>query len=183
MTSAGGSPTAGGETVTRKAPRWMWIALIASLAVNVAVIGVFAGAGLSMRYGGAGIGGGPGPALMRFANTLPAERRQVIRTQMQGQRGVIAPLRKEVRQARGEVIRALQAEPFDKAAFLAAERRVLAADARLREAGAQALAEIAAVMTAEERRNFTSLRHMRRHGGPRGNADDDSEPPPKGPKQ
>lgn len=165
----------------RRAPRWMWIALIASLAVNVAVIGVFAGAGLSMRYGGAGIGGGPGPALMRFADTLPAERRQVIRAQMQGQRGVITPLRREVRQARGEVIRALQAEPFDKAAFLAAERRVLAADTRLREAGAQALAEIAAVMTAEERRNFTSLRHMRRHG--RGGADDDGDAAPKGPKQ
>ena len=50
MTSAGGSPTAGGETVTRKAPRWMWIALIASLAVNVAVIGVFAGVALGFFW-------------------------------------------------------------------------------------------------------------------------------------
>lgn len=181
MTSAGGSPTAGAQTVRRKAPRWLWIAFIASLALNVAVIGVFAGAGLSMRYAGAGLGSAPGFALMRFADTLPAERRQVIRSQMQGQRGVIAPLRKEVRQARGDVIRALQAEPFDTAAFLAAERRAAAADARLREAGALALAGIAAVMTAEERRNFTSFRHIRRYG--RGGADDDGEAAPaQGPK-
>lgn len=158
----------------RRPRRWLWIALLASLAINLMVLGVVAGAGLSWRYAAAAHGGF-GPSLLGFVRQLPAERRTVIRRLTSAQREQVAPLRREARLARKEAARALLAEPFDKEAFRLANNRVNAVEARIRDSGVDLIIEVAAAMTAAERREFLSWRSMRaRHGGRPPRPDDDA---------
>ena len=72
------------------------------------------------------------------------------------------PLRRELREAREEMVQALVAEPFDKERFHTAQAQLLVADQKAREAVHQLYAAIAANMTPEERRGFADWRQKRR---------------------
>jgi uncharacterized membrane protein len=161
----------------------MWWALVMSVALNLAVIGVVAGSALSWRYAAAM--GGPGGLtnLIAFAHQLPAERRAEIRQVMSEQRGTIGPLRKEARAARRDAARALLADPFDKAAFKSAQQRAVDADTRLRQAGADLMGEVVGRLSLAERRQLLNTRFARggRGAGATPPEDDPLADPPKKP--
>ncbi len=171
----------------RRVPRWMWVALIASLAVNLFVVGVVARSVWPFRYAEAGRGGGLAGNLMAYAATLPEARRAAVRQPTAQERPQLAlrPLRIELRAARREAALAFKAEPFNREAFLAAEARVQAAEAKLRQTVVRFSADIAGRMTAEERSGFLKWRELRRPGGPTGQADRDldKDAPPKKPAE
>src|SRR6516225_9650470 len=112
---------------TPRAPRWLLAALFASLALNLVVVGLVAGA--IWRFhppAWAPIT----PSLVGFASALPPERRKQLWDQTAEERAELRPLRREVRTARDETVRVLAAEPFDRQQFLAAQARQADAEQR-----------------------------------------------------
>ena len=145
------------------APRWMVMALFASLALNLVVAG--ATAGFVWRHGGrvaeAQAAHLP-PNVLSYTSSLSSARQKELSALTEQQRLNVRPLRRQLREAREEVTRELVAEPFDRGRFLAAQSRLLVADQKTREAVHLLYAEIAANMTAAERRGFADWRQKRR---------------------
>lgn len=147
----------------RRAPRWMVIALFASLALNLIVIGATAGFLWKHRFELVG-GTAPhlAPNLLGYSSTLPPERRKELWSRTEDERRNVRPLRRSLREARDETLKALTAEPFDQERYLASQSRLLAADQKAREAVYKLYGEIAVNLTPEERRGFLRWRDKRR---------------------
>src|SRR5687767_10862888 len=160
MTDAGAPRT---EPV-RRTPRWLLVALIASLALNLIIVGSVAGAMWRFRKPPPWASAVT-PNLLGYASTLPAPRRKQLWDTTAEERGHIRPFRREVRVAREETIKALIAEPFEKQRFLAAQARQSEAESRARQAVQDLYVKIAEGLTPEERRAFPSWRERRRHPG------------------
>ena len=184
MTTSNTPEAPTGPIPVRNVRRWMWIALIASLAVNLFVVGVVARSVWPFRYAVAG-GGGGGLAgnLAAYMGTLPESRRKELRAAMGQARPhqLLRPFRVELRWARQEAAAAFKAEPFNRDVFLAAEGRVQAAEARLRDAIVKLSADMAGRLTADERAGFLKWRDVRRGGGagPQADRDLEKDAPPK----
>lgn len=144
---------------------WLKIGLLASLAINVLLLGLIGGSAWRLRD--AAMTNAIGPSMFAYSNTLPGDRRAEIRRLFVERRPVVRPLRVAAQQARREVREAMVAEPFDKARLVAAHDRMIAAETRLRTAIGGVVADAAEKLNAEERRAFTRWRGGRR-GGPGG---------------
>ena len=176
MSSSNIPTVSAGPIPVRNVRRWMWIALIASLAINLFVVGVVARSVWPFRYAAAG-GGGAGLAgnLAAYIGALPEPRRKELRAAM-GQvrpQQLLRPLRVELRGARQEAAAAFRAEPFNRENFLAAEGRVQAAEARLRDMIVKLSADMAGRLTSDERAGFLKWRDVRRGGAAGSQADRD----------
>lgn len=155
--------TAAAASVERRAPRWMVVALFVSLALNLIVIGAVAS--FVWRHRLEFAAGPPphlAPNLLGYTSTLPAERRKDLWSQTEEERRTVRPLRRTLREARDESLKALTAEPFDQERYLVAQSRLLAADQKAREAVYRLYGQIAVNLTAEERRGFLRWREKRR---------------------
>jgi uncharacterized membrane protein len=139
----------------------MALALLASLALNLVVVGATA-ASLWRHRLLPEAGMRVSSNLLSYASTLPAQRRQEVWAQTEEQRRIVRPLRRDLRAARAELIEALAAEQFEAARYEAAQARLLAVDRKAREAVYKLYAEIAAALTSDERRQFMRWREMRR---------------------
>jgi uncharacterized membrane protein len=144
-----------------RTPRWMVVLLVASLALNLLVIGMVGTLMWRTRI--------PPPwartvtpNLLGYASTLPAERRQELWELTAKEREHVRPFRREVRAARDETVRALSAESFDRQRFLAAHARQMEVETRAREAVRDLYMTIAATLTPEERQGFQHWRTERR---------------------
>ena len=144
-------------------PRWMMIALFGSLALNLIVVG--AAAGFAWRHNGVQAANASqplSPSLLSYASTLSPERHKELSARTEEQRQNVRPLRRQLREAREDVVNALVTEPFEKERYDAAQSRLLIADEKAREAVHQLYAAIAVNMTLEERRGFADWRQKRR---------------------
>jgi uncharacterized membrane protein len=148
--------------------RWL---LVASLALNVLVVGALAG--LALRSGGPG--GRGGGNILGYLASLPTERRNALIKETAALRAQAAPLRKDARQAARERSDALLAEPFDRKRFFDAQTRLIEADGKLRLMLRDITADAAASMSADERRRFLRWR------GPSRPSVDDADGEPKRP--
>lgn len=144
-----------------RAPRWMVVLLVSSLALNLLVLGLVGSLIWRMR--------GPSPwahavtpNLLGYASTLPADRRKELWERSDKELQHIRPYRREVRNARQETVKALAAEPFDRQQFVAAQTRQMEAENRAREAVQSLYVTIAESLTADERRGFQRWREHRR---------------------
>jgi uncharacterized membrane protein len=139
----------------------MKILLVVSLALNLLVVGIFAGARFLHPFGAPGpFASSFGFSLVRFGLTRGGETREETRRVLSENKGKIDPLRKELRAARRGVADALSAEPFDPVQFRAAQSRVVELERQVGEQSLDALTAIAARMSAEDRRDF--VRHWPR---------------------
>ena len=167
----------------RRMSKWVWVALIASLAMNLFIVGVVARSMWPSRFGAAGGGGGVVGNMVAYTATLPDDRRKAIRQGVANERPMLTvrPLRKDLRAARQEAALVFRQEPFNREAFVAAELRVQSAETKLRQAVVQLAADMAGRMTVAERAGFLKWRDLRRPGGPAGqfDVDADKEAPPK----
>ena len=175
MTTASPSPV---ETAPPRR-RWMRWALIASLAINLLVVGAIVG---SFVRGGGPFGGGRGaPAnIIGYVTSLPTERRQELLKRSVALRSDMRALRQQVRAANRERLDAFTAEPFDRKRYIDAQTRQIEADSKIRLLTRDVAAETAAGMTLEERRAFLRWRGPQR-GGPGADDPDADGPPPKRP--
>lgn len=146
-----------------RAPRWMVVTLVCSLALNLVVVG--ATASFLWRHRSepreARATHLP-PTLLGYTRTLPAERVKELDSRTEEERRNVGPFRRALREARDESLKALSAEPFDQQRYLAAQSRLLVADQRSREAVLKLYGEIAISLTPEERRGFLRWREERR---------------------
>lgn len=148
-------PAAGAQ---RRAPRWMWIVLVLSVALNMIVAGMAVAAMLHFHKGHGGKA-----RLARYVETLPAERRDKIASALEAHRDRVRPLRRELRRARRRARDAFTADPLDRAALVAAYEQIAKARIALTRARQEWLPELAEMLTLEERRQY-----LRRHRhGPR----------------
>jgi uncharacterized membrane protein len=148
-----------------RAPRWMWIVLIASLAVNLLGIGIVAGSFWQVRHARATSGGALPGTLAKFADTLPPARGAELRDAVRAAQAAMGPLKQEAREARREAAQVFSSEPFDKDKFAAAHARVLAATLEVRQAYLRLLTDIGGKLSSEERRQFLKWRQQHRPRG------------------
>jgi uncharacterized membrane protein len=145
------------------APRWMAIALLASVALNLVVVGATA-TSLWRHHLQSELAVAPAvaPNLLGYASTLPPERRKALWQRTEEERRIVRPLRRELREARDEMLKVVAAETFDRERYQATQARLLTADQKAREAVHKLYAEIAAGLTNEERVGYLRWREMRR---------------------
>lgn len=152
----------GGEPGASKSPRWLRLALIASLAGNLLVIGTIGGSIWAFRHGEHWYGRGVNAHLLGFTGTLSTERRYAIWQATREERRALRPLRREVHKARAEARAVLTALPFDRQKLADAQARVLAAETKARAEAHKLFIAVAAVLTPEERTAFASWEPARR---------------------
>jgi len=155
MTSdnAAGKPPAG---------RKLRLALVASLALNVLIVGAVAGTLLWPHHHG--WKGQAYKGFAGFARTLPSGREEAIRKQIEANRAALAPLRKAERETRDTARKLLLEDPFDVEKFKAALVLAAEADAKEKSTKFSLFADMAATLTPEERRQlytFFEKRHAR----------------------
>jgi uncharacterized membrane protein len=142
-----------------RASRWLRIALFASLTLNALFVGGLVSAFL--RHGGPmslAAGGGQNNNIGAYLVTLPAERRGAIWKATGDKRRTLMPLRRELRTARRDMLATLSAEPFDKAAFVAAQTRLIEAEHRQRLAQRDLLLEVVGSLSPDERQSYVRWR-------------------------
>jgi uncharacterized membrane protein len=140
---------------TGQQPRWLYAALVASLAVNLIVLGSAAGAFWHHRHerGESGLSG--------FVRDLPADRRGPLRDFLMAEREKLKPMREEMRKAWRDSNEVLGQEPFDKDKLKAAMARMHDAEAKIRATIGEAVVETAAKMTHEEREAMQKWRERK----------------------
>jgi uncharacterized membrane protein len=144
-----------------RAPRWLMLVLIGSLALNMIVIGA-AGSLLWRGQPDAPFGRRVVPNIIGYAATLPPARRTELERQIKAEREKAWPVRRALQAAREEVYKALVATPFDQARFVAAWSQLTKADEIWRGASLELQSAIALNLTPDERRGFLRWRETQR---------------------
>lgn len=145
-------------TKSVKGSRILFVGLIASLALNLLFIGGLGAAAWhhKHRLPRSEIG------LLGFVKDLPDDRQGPLRAQITSAREAMRPLRRSVREAWAEANKILSVDPFDKAKFQAALAKLGEAEAVYKNALNTALADTAAALTADERKQLQTWRDRRR---------------------
>jgi len=159
------------EPTKRGAPRWMWITLFSSLALNLLIVGIIGGAAWSWKHGTHRRRHGFGGPMAAYFQTLPDERRAEFRKSIRAHFGEMRPLWKSVRKARNMVSDSLKSEPFDRRKFEIAMEALRNAEYKARRSMTPVLSELAAKLTPAERRRFLE-HHSRLHKWRRRHFDD-----------
>lgn len=133
--------------------RWLKPLLIASLALNLIVIGGAAGAFFKHRHGG-----GHARGLTGFVKKLPAGRQPELMALVKAEREKIKPIREEIRANWDETNTALAAEPFDKDRLKAAMAKLIEAEMRMRTLVGDAIVTTAEKLSPGERQQMKAWR-------------------------
>lgn len=138
--------------------RWLKYALIASLALNLLIVGAVAGTmiGFGKHHHGPRVGHPRGEdfGLMGLTRTLPEERRKEVRKQLREDRGKLRPLFEDIRAARREAADKLAADPFDRTALEGALATVSDRERTLRQEAVGIFLGHVERLTADERRTL-----------------------------
>ncbi|MBX9861568.1 MAG: periplasmic heavy metal sensor [Hyphomicrobium sp.] len=128
-------------------------ALIASLALNLLILGAVAGTMLGHRQHmpRGGPGGGEDFGMMGLTRVLPDERRKEMRKLLREDRASLRPLMDDVRTARRAAADKLAAEPFDRAALDAAISSVAEKERTLRQTAVKAFLGHVETLKPDER--------------------------------
>ncbi len=135
------------------ASRWMKIALVVSLGINLAILGM---------VGGAVIKGGhdhPAPLVRDlgfgpFSEALSREDRDALRRAFRSETGGLRLVGREMRAEFTELMRILRTEPFDQAGLDAVFDSMQARGRERLDLGQRLLSERISTMTPEARRQF-----------------------------
>jgi len=142
--------------------RGLRILLVASLALNVAVVGLAIGAAGNWKRGGPprqiDLGAG------QLIRALPREERRAMGEAMRNDPNVQLPSRRDVQQTMETVVEILRADPFDRAALDGVLSEMRERTTVARNAGSGLLLDRIAEMTLEERGAFADAIER---GGPR----------------
>lgn len=139
--------------------RWLAMALFASLVLNLVLIGATGGFLWRNRFDLADQkAGNVVPNLLTYTSSLSEDRRKELWKRTADERRTMQPLRADLRAAREDALRVLTAEPFDRRAYDEAQARLMVADVKAREAVYRLYGEIAANLTAAEKRGFMEWR-------------------------
>lgn len=145
--------------------RWLGMALVVSLMVNMVVVGAIAGTVWSpaneAEWRSPSTSQHAKLGLRIYANNLPPDRREVVLQSIQATRERLAPLREEVYRLRREAGGVLGSEPFDKERLKSEMVRLVEAEAKLRAEIVKSFSDIVAKLTPEERLAYRQWRQQR----------------------
>lgn len=146
--------------------RWLTITLVASLGLNLALVGFIAGK--ASHSGMASLAPDPFLGAFRMLRELPEARRDALRPVLREHFKEIRPDLKRLRDAHQDVGSALAAEPYAPEPLAAALARFRMALLAGQEHSHRALVQIAEQMTPGERRQLLEVmsRHPRGHQPP-----------------
>ncbi|MFP4327475.1 MAG: periplasmic heavy metal sensor [Paracoccaceae bacterium] len=153
--------------------RWVRWLLVASLAVNLLVLGTAAGLGVALLRGN-GPAAGAHDAAWPYVAALAREDRRAMGRAIRAEMVAQGFTRAERRARYEEAVGLLRAEPFDGDAFSDLLARQFAASARLQTAGRDALATRLEQMSPADREAYAArleealARGGRHRGGDRG---------------
>lgn len=175
-----------------KVRSWLGPAFLASLAINLFLIGLIAAPLVFHGYFRSGADYGPGPVPMPFlgmphggARTLPPDERAALREMMMRDFPAIKPFIAKANRARLELADTIGAEPYDIGKVKAAFDKVDSAQLEMAQATRAAMIEGFAKMTPAQRSRIAeamrkqAMRHMER--GRPGNAAGPAMAPPPSP--
>jgi uncharacterized membrane protein len=140
----------------RRASRWIWALLIASLALNLLVIGIICGSLWAIKRGGLW----DAPLFLerthRFMTRLPADRRKEIRRIFAEYKPQLTPAWREVRQARVNVGRLIDGD-YTPEELEEALGELSQKETRARELATPMIAAMLAALQPQERRLFLAV--------------------------
>ena len=90
--------------------KWLGLALIVSLVINLLLAGFVIG---RLSQGPMAVGPDPTMAFPRFAADLPEERRREVRPQIRSHLAALRPNRRALHSARQQINAAIVADPFE----------------------------------------------------------------------
>jgi uncharacterized membrane protein len=90
----------GADVIVRRTPRWMWVLLILSLALNLMILGIVFGSLWAVRHGGLWDAPIALERSQRFMQGLPQERREEIKSVFFSHKPGLVPYWRDVRLAR-----------------------------------------------------------------------------------
>ncbi|MBL4873208.1 MAG: periplasmic heavy metal sensor [Rhodobacteraceae bacterium] len=134
-------------------PRWIKIALIVSVAVNLGIAGVIGGAALrAPEIRRNNIEAPEGVAML--ARAMPAEHQRELRQNLRSRRGDLRSERKELRSLLDRFVVALRAEPFeiDAVSAVFADQRLMLTT--LTAAGHKSVIEQIEKMSPQDREKY-----------------------------
>ncbi len=139
-------------------------ALVASLAVNLLVLGAVAGTMYAFHKHGR-----PPPfagsrddfGLMGLSRDFPSDRKKTFRRELKADRAKLRPLIEQANAARREAADALAADPFDRAKLEAAIANVREHERAVREKAVQMFLGHAETLTPDERKRLSDWWHRK----------------------
>lgn len=143
----------------RRVPTWLKATLVVSLAANVLIIGLVAGAAL--RGPRADFRAGPAGDFGFVARAMPHEHQLALREGLRERRDDLREGRRLIDRAVDQLADALVAQPFDIGVIEQMMQQQREAIGRMSLAGHRALLDRIQSMTPDERAEFAE--HLRRH--------------------
>jgi uncharacterized membrane protein len=148
------------QSMSSDRPRYLYLGLIASLAVNLLFVGLFSTAAWHLHQEETEKPRDLG--LLGFVNELPADRQGPVRQEVLAARDAMQGLRADLRQSWLNTNAVLADEPFDKAKFSAALMQLRDVEARYRTSIYNMISDTARMLTPDERKQLQKWRASRR---------------------
>ena len=147
----------GPGAVARRTPRWMWMLLIVSLALNLMVLGVVCGSMWLVRQGGLWDAPIALERSQRFMQGLPQERRSEIKAVFFGHKPGLIPFWREVRQARLAIGTLIKRGNYTEAELNASMETLFQKEMAARQAAKPMVSDMMAQLKPDERLHFLSV--------------------------
>lgn len=147
----------GAGPVARRTPRWMWMLLIVSLALNLMVLGVVCGSMWLVRQGGLWDAPIALERSQRFMQGLPQERRGEIKSIFFGHKPAMVPFWREVRQARLAIGTLIKRGNYTEAELNASMETLFQKEMAARQAAKPMVSDMMAQLKPNERLHFLSV--------------------------
>lgn len=148
-----------GETaiLVRRAPRWMWLLLVVSLAANLLIIGIVSGSLWAIRHGGFW----DAPLMLerthRFMSHLPGERRERIQTIFSEHKEGLKPLWRDLRESRRTIGQLIEKGSYSQEEFNAALDDLFLKEMQARQAAKPMITAMISELEPNEREHFLSI--------------------------
>lgn len=153
---------------------WIRIALAVSVALNLLVVGMIAGAALDGRGPGGRAGGKPGPevalgpvGLRLYAGALPREERRELLKSLRSDNALLRDGRRQLHAHVERLAALLRAEPFSAEAVRAELDAQIGRASELMGYGAEVLTDRFAQMSAADRKAYADAIEQRVRRGER----------------
>lgn len=151
----------------RPSSRWIWGALVCSLALNFLVIGAVGGHLWAHRHDDDPRKFGKRGESRSFFRKLPPERKEIIKSTLREYRERTRPLWQKVKQARRQTGQILEAVPFDEEKFLASLTLLNKLELEARQASQPMMVQLINQLEPNERKYFLRFFNHRFAGSPR----------------
>jgi uncharacterized membrane protein len=147
----------GTGAIIHRTPRWMWVLLILSLALNLMILGIVCGSLWAVRHGGLWDAPIALERSQRFMSGLPQERRAEMKAVFFGHKPAMVPFWRDVRQARVTIGKLIKGGTYTEAELNASMDDLFQKEMAARRAAKPMVSDMMAQLKPDERLHFLSV--------------------------